>query len=73
MKILVNVVPNARVEGVTKEEDRFMVRVKEPPREGRANKAVIRLLASHFRVPQHYVKILKGQASKYKIIEILGK
>ena len=73
MKILVMVTPNSRVEEVTRETDRYLVKVKEPPREGKANQSVIRLLASHFRVSQNYVRILKGQTSKIKIVEIQGK
>jgi uncharacterized protein (TIGR00251 family) len=73
MKILVIVTPNSRVEEVTREADRFLVKVKEPPREGKANQSVIRLLASHFRVSQNYVRVLKGQTSKIKIVEIQGK
>jgi uncharacterized protein (TIGR00251 family) len=73
MKILVVVTPNAREEEVTRETDRYQVKVKEPPREGRANDSVIRLLAAHFRVPKNYVRILKGQTSKIKVVEIQGK
>ena len=45
--------------------------VKEPPREGKANKAVIKVLAQHFGVPQNKVKILSGFKSKIKVIEIV--
>lgn len=51
MKIQIKVKPNSNTEEVSQEGDSFVVKVKEPPREGRANGAVIRLLAEHFGVP----------------------
>ena len=51
MIIQVKVKPNSRTEEVSQESDSFTVKVKEPPREGKANQAVIRLLAQHLGVP----------------------
>ena len=70
MKIRVRVVPNSKHEEVTGEGDYFMVRVKEPPKEGKANKAVIKALARHFKVPQSSVSISSGFKGKDKVIEI---
>ncbi len=72
MKIRVKVVPNSKTEEVLKESDRFLVRVKEPAKEGRANKAVIRLLADYFEVSQGSVIILSGSKNRNKVIEISG-
>jgi hypothetical protein len=46
------------------------VLVKAPAREGKANEAVIKLLAEHFKVRKSNVKIIRGLKSKNKIIEI---
>ena len=70
MKIQVKVKPNSRSEEVSREGDSFIVRVKEPPREGKANQAVIKLLAEHFGVPKSRVRILSGFRSKNKVIEV---
>jgi len=70
MKIQVKVKPNSRTEEVSQEGDSFIVKVKEPPKEGRANQAVIKLLAEHFGVPQSQVRILSGFRSKNKVIEV---
>ena len=72
MKIQVKAKPNAKTEEVSQEGDSCIVKVKEPPKDGRANGAVIKLLAEHFGVPQSQVKILSGFKSKNKIIEIVG-
>ena len=70
MKIQVKVKPNSRTEDVSLEGDGFIVRVKEPPREGKANQAVITLLAEHLGVPKSRVRILSGFRSKNKVIEV---
>lgn len=69
MKIHVKVKPNSKTEEVSQEGDNFEVKVKEPPREGRANQAIIKLLAQHFGVPQSQVRILSGFKSRSKVIE----
>jgi uncharacterized protein (TIGR00251 family) len=71
VKIKVRVLPNSKVEEVVKEGDLFLVRVKEPAKEGRANKALIKLLAQHFGVPQRQVSISSGLSSRNKIVQIL--
>lgn len=70
MKIQVKVKPNSRTEEVNQEDDSFIVKVREPPTEGKANQAVIRLLAEHFGVPKSRVRILSGFRSRSKIIEV---
>jgi len=70
MKISVRVRPNSSREEVTPEGDLFIVRVKEPPQEGRANRAVIKLLAEHLGVPASRVSIVSGLRGKNKVVEI---
>jgi uncharacterized protein (TIGR00251 family) len=70
MKIQVKVKPSAKTEEVSQEGDSFIVKVKEPPKEGKANQAVIKLLSEHFGVPHSQVKILSGFRSKNKVIEV---
>jgi len=71
MKIRVKVRPSSKTEEVSREGDSFTVRVKEPPKEGKANQAVIKLLAEHFSVPQSQVRILSGFKSSNKVIEVM--
>lgn len=72
MKIQVRVKPNSKTEKVSREGNGFIVKVKEPPREGKANQALIKLLAEHFGVPKSQVRILSGFTSKIKVIEVAG-
>jgi uncharacterized protein (TIGR00251 family) len=68
--IRVNVKPNSKIEELTHEGDDFTIRVKEPAREGKANQAVIKLLARHFGIPRSQVRILSGLKSRNKVIEV---
>jgi len=70
MKIQVKVKPSSKTEELSREGDNFIVKVKEPPKEGKANQAVIKLLAEHFGVPQSQVRILSGFRSRNKVIEV---
>jgi len=70
MKIQVKVKPNSRTEELSQEGNSFIVKVKEPPKEGKANQVVIKLLAEHFSVPRSCVNILSGFRSRNKVIEV---
>jgi len=50
----------------------FVVAVTEPPREGRANRAIVEALAEYFKVPVSRVRIISGFTSREKIVEILN-
>jgi uncharacterized protein (TIGR00251 family) len=71
VKIRVKVIPNSKTAEVVKEGDWFLVRVKEPAREGKANRAVIKLMSDYFKVPQRQVVISSGFGSRNKVIEVL--
>ena len=70
MKIRVRVTPNSKIDEVVNEGDIFLVRVKEPAKEGRANRAVVKLLSDYFGVPQRQIAISSGFSSRNKIIDI---
>ena len=71
MKIFVKAKPGARKEFVEKiDETNFVVAVKEPAKEGRANWAIERALAQHFKVSPSQVRIISGQKSRQKLVEI---
>jgi uncharacterized protein (TIGR00251 family) len=70
MKIVVTVKPGSSKEKVEKKEDGYLVHVKEPPVEGKANRAVIKLLAKFLGISSEGIKILSGKKSKRKLIEI---
>lgn len=70
--IEVRVKPNARVEGIDKKEGIYEVKVAASPKEGKANERLTKLLAEYFHVPKTDIKILRGETSRTKLIEIKG-
>lgn len=71
MKIFVKAKPNAKRELVEKvERERYVVEVKEPPVQGRANAAIIKALANHFSVAPSQIQLVSGWSSREKVFEI---
>jgi uncharacterized protein (TIGR00251 family) len=71
MLIKVKVFPEAKEEGIVKRaDDEFEVRVKEKAEEGRANRAVIRMLANYFKISESKIRLIKGFKERNKIFEI---
>lgn len=50
----------------------LVVRVTAPPLDGRANEALTRLLAKRLHVGRRSVKIVSGQHSRRKVVQVDG-
>ncbi len=50
--------------------DALKIKLTAPPVDGEANEACVRFLSGFLKVPRQQVKIVSGQTSHYKIIEI---
>ncbi|WP_394769277.1 DUF167 domain-containing protein [Lacisediminihabitans sp.] len=73
MDITVWVKPGSRKGPLVEEgEDRLVVFLRERAVDGKANDALIGVLAAHFGVPKSAVSILHGQASRAKRVRIGG-
>ncbi len=71
MILRVKVKPNSKKEDVKKiSESELEVRVSVPPEKGKANERLIELLAKYYRVRKSAVKIIRGETSREKIVEI---
>ena len=71
MRISIKAKAGAKKESVEKLSDNeFVVSVKEPPIDGRANWAICRAVADYFGVSPSRVNVISGQSSKNKILEI---
>ena len=70
MKIKVKVFTRSAKEEVVQLSDGYTVRVRAAPQDGKANEAVIRLLARHFGVTRSAVRITRGLTVRNKIVEI---
>ncbi|MDD5613823.1 MAG: DUF167 domain-containing protein [Candidatus Omnitrophica bacterium] len=71
MKISVTVKPKSKRPEVKKiDPAHFVVAVKEPPQNGRANEAAIKMLAEFLDIAPSELRISSGHSSRRKIIEI---
>jgi len=70
MKIGIKVIPRSSREEIVKTNEGYLVRVKAQPKEGKANEAVIKLVAAHFGVARSQVRITSGLSGRNKIVEI---
>jgi len=52
--------------------DLLRVRVAAPPVEGRANDALLRLLAEALGVPRSQLQLVRGRTSREKVIAVEG-
>lgn len=66
----ITVKPKSRVEKVEKTDRGYIVYVKEPPVENKANKGVIRVLSEYLDIPKSLITIVSGMKSKQKIVEV---
>lgn len=73
MKIFVKVKTRAKNKKVTKiDDDHYMISVNAVPEKGKANKEVIKALSEYFDVANSRIKIISGEKSKDKILELLS-
>ncbi|MDO8600681.1 MAG: DUF167 domain-containing protein [bacterium] len=71
MKIFVKVKPNAKKELLKKVDDmHFVISVTAPPKDGKANRAVLRVLSDYLGVPPSRLEILTGHTSRFKVIAV---
>ena len=72
MRIDIKVIPNAKRNLVKEENGLFKVYLTAPAVEGKANKALVEVLAEYFGVKRHQIGIIKGLQSRGKTINING-
>lgn len=71
MRLSVKVKPNAKTSLVkTLENNMLEVYVNAPAKDGKANDRLLDILSEYFKKPKSKIKLLKGQSSKIKLLEI---
>ncbi|HEY48497.1 MAG TPA: DUF167 domain-containing protein [Dehalococcoidia bacterium] len=71
--IQVHVQPGARSNELSWLEDGILrVKVTAPPRKGRANQALVALMAEVLGVPKSAVQIIRGTTGRRKLLAIQG-
>jgi len=73
VRVSVKVQPRASKEQVLRNPDGTLkVYLKVAPTDGKANKALIEILAGYCSVKKSNIKIVTGKLSRNKIIEVTG-
>ena len=73
VRLSVRLTPRASREEIAGfEGETLRVRVTAPPVEGRANRALVRLLAKRLGLPRGAVRVVAGQTSRSKVVAIDG-
>lgn len=70
MILNVKVIPRARKNQIKKEENCWKVHLTAPAEKGKANRLLIKLLSQEFKVKKNQVRIVQGEKSRYKIVQI---
>ena len=74
MRIAIRITPNASKDEISgREEDgKLKIKIQSPPVDGAANRRLIEFLAKSVGVSKSKVRIIRGDKSRSKIIEIDG-
>lgn len=72
MLLHVTIKPGSRKPGIDRiDETHWVVRVREPAREGRANDALVRAVAAELGLPPSRVVLKRGEKFRTKTLEIV--
>jgi hypothetical protein len=72
MRIEVKVFPRSSREELTEKDGILKAYVKPAPDKGKANKALIGLVAKQYGVKKRHVSIVRGRTSRVKVLKIAG-
>jgi len=71
MRLNIKVIPKSSLNKVIRLSDTDLkVKLTSPPVDGEANKKLIEILSKEYNVAKSKIKILKGEMSKSKVVEI---
>lgn len=69
-RLALRVTPNARHDALSVEDGQLRARVSAVPEDGKANKAVIRLVAKGLGIAPACISLLRGETSREKLLKI---
>lgn len=66
----IRVVPKASKNFIKEEHNQLKVYLTQPAQDGLANAQLIDLLSGYFKIKKYQIKIIKGQNSRNKSVEV---
>jgi uncharacterized protein YggU (UPF0235/DUF167 family) len=69
-RLALRVTPGARSEGIAIEQGRLIVKVRPRPEDGKANAAVLDLLADALGIATSRLRLLRGATGRDKLVQI---
>ena len=70
-RLALRVTPGARGEAITIEQGRLLVKVRAKPEDGKANAAVLELLAEALGIATSRLRMLRGATGRDKLVQLL--
>lgn len=70
MRVRVQVKPQRRANSVQSTVDGLLVELRATAEDGKANAALVCVLADHFNLKKSQVRIISGHTSRIKMVEI---
>ena len=72
MRIKITIKPNSTKGPLigAQSDGTLLVYTREIAADGKANEALVKLLAKYFDVPKTYITIVRGHTSRHKVVEI---
>lgn len=71
-RLALRVTPGARIESVELGEGRVLIKVRTKPEDGKANLAVLELLAQALGIATSRLRMLRGATGRDKLVRIEG-
>ena len=73
IKVRIKVSANAKRNSIEFEDEIIKIKISKPALEGKANKEIINFLSDILDLPKNNIKILIGEKSSYKTLQITPK
>jgi len=71
LRIELKVITRAKKEAIQRlSEGNYRIKISLPPEKGKANKRIIQLFSEEFGIKKSNIRIVSGQTSNRKIVEI---
>jgi uncharacterized protein len=69
-RLTLRVTPGARVEGIELGDSALLIKVRTKPQDGKANEAVLELLAEALGVATSRLRMLRGATGRDKLVQL---